>query len=105
MRWRPKILPGMKQMFLRDMAPSPGCVPIACQLLHGDKCRMVALEAASDFRRVPGSDSWTREMVLFWGLLRRMGCALIALVTAKAVLLKPFWLTSKLDQASDGMTF
>lgn len=46
-----------------------------------------------------------RELALFWVLLRSMGCALIDLVTAEAALLKSFGLTSKLDQASDGITF
>lgn len=69
------------------------------------KEQTVALKAASSFRRVPGSDPWTRELALCWGLLRRMWCALMDLVTAEATPLKPFGLPSKLDQASDGMTF
>lgn len=50
-------------MFPGDVSPSPGCMTILCPLLHGDKDKMVALGAASNFRRVLGSDPGARELV------------------------------------------
>ena len=68
----PSTGPGMRSMLSGHVVPSPGRVTTVCPLLPGEKSRAVALKAASDFRRAPGSDPWTRELALFWGVLRRM---------------------------------
>lgn len=46
-----------------DTVPFLGCPGVVCPLLHGHQQRMGALEAASDFRSIPGSDLWTEKQL------------------------------------------